>query len=92
MNNVLLAGQLICSDKDDVAIVVQHLPLHVELTRAEEGCISFEVKRTPGSLEWQVEERFRDGDAFRAHQERVRDSEWGRVTAGMERRYTVEGM
>ncbi|MGX9900026.1 putative quinol monooxygenase [Arthrobacter sp. SA17] len=92
MNNVRLTGQLICSDKDAVAIVAHHLPLHVELTRAEEGCILFEVNRSPGSLEWQVEERFRDGDSFRAHQERVKESEWGRVTAGMERRYTVEGM
>jgi quinol monooxygenase YgiN len=92
MNNVFLSGQLICRDKDEVAIVVQHLPLHVKLTRAEEGCISFEVQPIQGSLEWQVEERFRDADAFRAHQERVIQSEWGRVTAGMERRYTVEGV
>jgi hypothetical protein len=42
-------------------------------------------------LVWQVEERFRDADAFRAHQERVRASEWGHATAGIERRYTVEG-
>lgn len=92
MNIVHLTGKLICSDEDDVAIVVQHLPLHVELTRAEEGCISFEVNRSPESLEWQVEERFRDADAFRAHQERAMESEWGRVTAGVERRYTVEGL
>lgn len=72
--------------------MVQHLPLHTELTRAEEGCISFEVQPTQRSGEWQVEETFRDADAFREHQERVRASEWGRVTAGMERRYTVEGI
>lgn len=92
MNNVFLSGKLICRDQDEVAIVVQHLPLHIELTRAEEGCIAFEVRPTQGSLEWQIEERFRDAGAFRAHQERVTESEWGRVTAGMERKYTVEGI
>lgn len=92
MNNVFLTGQLICRDKDEVAIVVQHLPLHMELTRAEEGCISFEVLPTTRSGEWQVEEKFRDADAFHIHQKRVTESEWGRVTAGMERRYTVEGI
>ena len=92
MNNVILTGQLICRDKDELAIVEQHLPLHIELTRAEVGCISFEVQPTPRSGEWHVEEKFRDADAFRAHQTRVTKSEWGRVTAGMERRYTVEGM
>lgn len=92
MKNVTLTGQLICRDKEEVAVVAQHLPLHIELTRAEEGCISFEVQPTPRSGEWQVEEKFRDADAFRDHQKRVTESEWGRVTAGMERRYTVEGM
>lgn len=92
MNNVFLTGQLICRDKDEVAIVVQHLPLHMELTRAEEGCISFEVQPTQRSGEWQVEEKFQDADAFRAHQKRVAESQWGRMTAGIERRYTVEGI
>lgn len=92
MNNVFLSGQLICRDQDEVAIVLEHLPLHIELTRAEEGCISFEVQPVQGSLAWQVEERFRDADAFRSHQERVRQSEWGQVTAGIERRYTVDGL
>ncbi|WP_247041425.1 putative quinol monooxygenase [Arthrobacter rhizosphaerae] len=92
MNNVFLTGQLICRDKEEVAIVVQHLPLHIELTLAEEGCVSFEVRPTRRPGEWQVEEKFRDADAFRAHQKRVTESEWGRVTAGMKRSYTVEGM
>lgn len=85
MNNVFLSGQLICSDHNEAAIVVQHLPLHLELTRAEEGCISFDVQPTQGSLVWQVEETFRDADAFRAHQERVPESAWGQATAGIER-------
>jgi quinol monooxygenase YgiN len=71
---------------------MQHLPLHVELTRAEEGCVSFEVKRTHDLFVWQVDEQFLDAAAFRTHQERVAASEWGRATAGIERRYTIKGM
>ena len=92
MENVFLSGQLVCSDEDQVEIVMQHLPLHVRLTRAEEGCVSFEVRRVEDSLVWQVDENFRDAAAFRAHQERVAQSEWGLATAGLERRYTVRGL
>ncbi|WP_026533769.1 putative quinol monooxygenase [Arthrobacter sp. H14] len=92
MNNVRLSGQLVCDGPDQVAIVMQHLPLHMELTRAEEGCLSFEVKPTQEPFVWQVDEQFRDATAFQAHQKRVADSEWGRLTAGIERRYIVEGI
>lgn len=92
MDSVFLSGQLVCSDKDQVAIVTQHLPVHKHLTRAEEGCLSFEVRRVEDSLVWQVDEHFRDAAAFRAHQELVARSEWGAATAGIERRYTVKGL
>lgn len=92
MDKVFLSGQLVCSDEDQAAIVRQHLPLHVRLTRAEEGCVSFEVRRVEDSLVWQVDENFQDAAAFRAHQERVAQSEWGLATAGIERRYTVKGL
>ncbi|MEZ5086110.1 MAG: hypothetical protein R2722_07640 [Tessaracoccus sp.] len=38
---------------------------------------------------WQVDELFVDAAAFAAHQDRVARSEWGRATAGIERRYTI---
>lgn len=89
---VRLSGQLICRDVGEVAIVAQHLPEHVELTRAEPGCVMFEVRQTENPLVWQVDELFDDADAFAAHQDRVAASEWGRATAGIERRYTVDGL
>ncbi|MDO5668594.1 MAG: antibiotic biosynthesis monooxygenase [Corynebacterium sp.] len=67
-----------------------HLPRHVELTRAEPGCLDFEVWPVPGQPVWTVHERFADGAAFGAHQRRVAESEWGQATRGIERRYTVE--
>ncbi len=90
MPQVRLSGQLVCASADQAAIVQQHLPLHLRLTRAEPGCVSFEVRRTDDPLIWQVEERFADADAFDAHRARVADSEWGRATAGIERRYAID--
>ena len=89
MTQVVLSGQLVCADDAELAVVQQHLPRHVELTRAEPGCVSFEVHQTGDALVWQVDETFVDDAAFAAHQERVSASEWGRVTAAIERRYAV---
>ncbi|WP_120522198.1 putative quinol monooxygenase [Arthrobacter celericrescens] len=92
MPEVTLSGELVCSIAAEAQTVARHLPLHLELTRAEEGCLSFNVVRSENPLVWHVEERFRDAAAFEAHQERVAASEWGRATAGIERRYTITGM
>lgn len=92
MPAVRLVGRLVCATKDEAHVVVEHLPRHVALTTAEPGCLSFAVDRTDDPLVWSVEERFTDAVAFRAHQARVRDSAWGRATAGIERDYTVEGL
>ena len=92
MSQVRLSGQLVCQSEDEAAIVLQHLSIHVKLTRAEAGCESFEVHQTDDPLVWQVDERFTDAAAFEAHQARVGASEWGRATAGIERRYTIHGI
>ena len=92
MNTVHLTGQLVCEDLNQFAIVAQHLPLHIELTRAEQGCLSFEVDLTQSLLVWQVDEHFKDAESFQAHQQRVAASEWGRTTAGIERRYKIRGV
>ncbi|MFL0514437.1 hypothetical protein [Brevibacterium luteolum] len=39
-----------------------------------------------------MDECFADPAAFAAHQERVASSDWGQATAGIERRYSVDGM
>ncbi|MDN3935602.1 antibiotic biosynthesis monooxygenase [Arthrobacter sp. YD4] len=91
MNNVFLTGHLVCSDQEQVGVVAQHLPLHIKLTRAEPGCISFEVNPTQDPLIWQVNEQFQDSNSFRAHQRRVAESEWGRVSAHVDRHYEIDG-
>jgi len=92
MSTVHLTGRLICRNAAEAHLVEEHLPLHVTLTRAEPGCLSFEVSPTADPLVWDVEERFRDEGVFAAHQARVAASEWGAVTAGIERRYSITGI
>lgn len=92
MSNVFLSGQLLCSDQDQAAVVARLLPLHIELTRAEQGCLSFHVNHTEDPLVWQVEEQFQDAASFLAHQQRVAESQWGRATANVDRQYEVTGI
>ncbi len=89
---VHLSGLLVCADDAQAHLVREHLARHVELTRAEPGCLSFAVEPTADPLVWTVEERFADADAFAAHQTRVATSAWGVATAGIERRYAISGL
>lgn len=86
---IRLTGELVCRNAAEAAIVATHLPEHIELTRAEPGCLSFEVAATDDPLVWTVEEHFASEDAFAAHQTRVTGSDWGRSTADIERHYEV---
>jgi len=91
MSPVRLTGLLVCGTAEQRRAVEKNLPLHVELTRSEPGCVTFEVAQTDNPLVWQVDELFQDAASFAAHQQRVAASEWGRATAGIERRYEVDG-
>ncbi|MDR6199844.1 quinol monooxygenase YgiN [Microbacterium sp. SORGH_AS428] len=90
MPRIQLTGILICANDEQAAIVATQLPRHIELTRAEAGCIRFDVTPTDDPLVWDVAELFATEDAFRAHQERVAASEWGAATAGIERKYSIQ--
>ncbi|MBT8154370.1 antibiotic biosynthesis monooxygenase [Epibacterium ulvae] len=72
---------------DEVETALQD---HIRLTRAEPGCLSFEV--TPhatiaGRLE--VQEAFVNQEAFDAHQARTLASPWAETTRGIDRNYMV---
>lgn len=92
MQEVRLSGHLVCADQTEAALVEEHLPAHIALTRAEPGCLQFSVTRTADPLIWQVEERFADRPAFRAHQHRVAASEWGQATSRISRQYSIDGL
>jgi quinol monooxygenase YgiN len=87
---VHLTGRLICTTEAEAARVRAHLPEHIRLTRAEPGCLRFEV--TPlDPLTWQVAEEFTDRAAFDAHQARTAGSEWFRQTRGIRRDFALRG-
>ncbi|KZC96552.1 putative quinol monooxygenase [Clavibacter tessellarius] len=84
---IRIRGELVCADAAESDAVDHHLPEHAERTRAEPGCLAFEVVPTADPLVWRVDELFRDDDAVGAHRERMDGSAWARATAGIERRY-----
>lgn len=72
------------------AAVLAALPAHIALTRAEPGCLSFEVAPDPDNAErLLVAETFSDQAAFDAHQARASASAWADVTAGLPRHYRI---
>ncbi|MDQ1084859.1 MULTISPECIES: GNAT family N-acetyltransferase [Microbacterium] len=88
---VTLSGELRCANEGEAARVRALLPEHIALTRAEPGCLAFDVAPTADARVWRVDERFIDEAAFDAHQRRVAASAWGSETVGIERRYVIRG-
>lgn len=90
MSPVRLTGELICATSEQASLVSEHLPRHVILTRAEPGCLSFEVAPTDDPFVWSVREMFEDDASFESHQQRAADSDWGRMTTGIDRSYQID--
>ncbi|WP_343068468.1 alpha/beta fold hydrolase [Brachybacterium halotolerans] len=88
---VELRGTLVCADDQEADLVRRHLARHVELTRAEPGCLAFHVEPTEDPLVWTVAETFVDRESFAAHQARVAASAWGQATERIRRDYRVSG-
>lgn len=89
---VVLKGFMAVS-ADDLDSVRAHLDTHIQLTRAESGCITFHVAQRAGNgLIFDVYEEFVDEAAYFSHQERVKTSSWGNVARNVERHYEVLGL
>lgn len=82
---IALRGTLTCRDAGQLRRVLDLLPEHIRMTRAEPGCLRFEMWQSDDPLVWRVEELFADAGALAAHQARGRDSPWGRDSAGIAR-------
>lgn len=86
---VILSGYVDVPD-GDIATVEMHLPTHIRLSFAEDGCVSFDVRVDPQNPNrYLVDEEFSTQTAFDAHQARVKASEWGQATAHLHREYTI---
>jgi quinol monooxygenase YgiN len=80
-----LTGTLTCRDAGEAALVQEHLPEHIRLSRAEPGCIKFNVERSVDPMVWTLDEGFVDAEAFKAHQTRTAASVWAEKTAHIAR-------
>lgn len=92
MYKIILNGFIIVPP-NDLAAVKDELDKHIQLTRAETGCLIFEVTQDHfNPCRFDVYEGFVDEAAFQAHQARVKSSRWGKITINVERHYTVTGI
>ncbi|ANB70162.1 putative quinol monooxygenase [Aeromonas veronii] len=92
MKEIILKGFILVSQNDLMA-VKDELDNHIQLTRAETGCLIFQVTQDPlNPCRFDVYEEFVDKVAFQAHQARVKSSRWGEITVNVERHYTVTGI
>ena len=82
---VALHGKLLCSDVGQMMTALSLLPDHIALSRAEAGCLRFDIAQDDNPLHWSLSEVFTDAAAFAAHQTRTADSTWGRDSSGMAR-------
>ena len=86
---IALTGTLTCPTPDDLITVQTFLPGHITLSRAEPGCIRFDVIQTANPLVWQVDETYTDQAAFEAHQTRNRASIWWKMSQGLLRDFQL---
>jgi putative acetyltransferase len=81
MGMTTLTGTLTCTTQAEVEVVQKYLPDHIRLSRAEPGCLKFEVTQGADPMVWHLDEAFKDADAFAAHQARAKTTIWAEKTA-----------
>ncbi|MFN4201675.1 MAG: putative quinol monooxygenase [Tabrizicola sp.] len=86
---IRVTGTLTCSTPGEAEIVRANLPEHIRLSRAEPGCLTFNVDPTADPLIWRLDESFTDRAAFEAHQARTRGSAWFAATATLKRDFSI---
>ena len=95
MNNsekqkIFLTGYIDVPD-NRIDSVKSALKEHISLTRAEEGCISFDVVPSDTIVgRFMVSEIFANQTAFDAHQKRTKKSIWFETTEGIPRQYSIK--
>ncbi|MFZ1468895.1 MAG: antibiotic biosynthesis monooxygenase [Paracoccaceae bacterium] len=88
---ITVTGHLIAATEAEADLVRRYLPDHIRLSRAEPGCLTFNVDPTDDPLVWRLDETFADHAAFDAHQARTRASPWFTATAGLKRDFHASG-
>jgi quinol monooxygenase YgiN len=89
MPELTLTGTLTCPF-ERLDTVRAALKTHIALTRAEPGCLQFDVTEDPEQPGlFHVSETFVDRAAFDAHQARAQASAWADASAGLPRDYVI---
>lgn len=92
LKKITLTGHII-APAHQLQAVRDALVEHIALTRAEDGCIVFNVDEHATQVgRFDVYEEFVDAKTFAAHQSRVRESNWGKVSINASRHYTIDGL
>ena len=92
VSKVILSGHILVR-RHEIDAVKAALPEHIARTRAESGCLVFEVKEDQNALgRFSVYEEFSSPEAFAHHQKRASASEWGTITQNVTRHYTIHGL
>lgn len=85
-----LRGHLVCTTDAETQAIRAHVAEHIRLSRAEPGCLTFDIFETDDPLVWEVMEAFRTRADFDAHQARTRDSHWFEATRSILRDFRIE--
>jgi len=89
MPKVYLDGLLVAKSAAHRAVIDLYLDEHIARTRAEPGCLKFEVTEDPKDRnKFHVSEIFDSEESFAAHQTRAKTSEWGAHSEKLERRFS----
>jgi quinol monooxygenase YgiN len=86
---IRLTGTLTCHTPQQAATVRRLLPDHIALSRAEPGCLTFDVVPTDNPFVWRLDETFTNKQAFEAHQTRTRTSAWFTATTDLSRDFNM---
>lgn len=88
MSRVRLTGTITIPVAEQ-AVMRPLLDAHIALSRAEPGCLRFDISQDPDDAAvFRLDELFEDEDAFAHHQTRTKASEWGRRSAHLVRAFT----
>ncbi len=76
--------------QDQLQAVSAALEQHILLTRAEPGCLSFDVVPDPqNSSRFHLSEVFEDQQAFEFHQSRAQATDWPNVSRDCTRNFHI---
>ncbi|MDO5613484.1 MAG: GNAT family N-acetyltransferase [Paracoccus sp. (in: a-proteobacteria)] len=84
-----LSGRLICADMDQMLLAMRLLPDHITASRAEPGCLRFDLAQDDDPMIWHLNELFADEAAFAAHQSRTQASPWGQDSTAIRRDFAA---